>query len=132
MPPSWATSTQGRPYSKVHLISSLPILSGDLHGETWFLCSNSHLPALKDRFEVNLQLSENKFSTFFQQPLAMFVRRFLPVAMFGLVPGAFVGGIVGTATGTALSKALCDLGVPGFKEMIKDLETWALRVSKGS
>ncbi|KAF3038660.1 hypothetical protein E8E12_006676 [Didymella heteroderae] len=40
----------------------------------------------------------------------------------GLVPGAFIGGVVGTATGTSLSKALCDLGVPGFKETMTDLD----------
>jgi hypothetical protein len=45
----------------------------------------------------------------------------------GLVPGAFIGGIVGTATGTQLSKTLCELAVPGFKEFLDDLDDLGLK-----
>lgn len=44
----------------------------------------------------------------------------------GLVPGKFVGGIAGTATGTQLTRTLCELGVPGFKELLADLDDLGL------
>lgn len=39
----------------------------------------------------------------------------------GLIPGAFIGGVVGSTVGTALAKSLCEIGVPGFKEFLGDL-----------
>jgi hypothetical protein len=48
----------------------------------------------------------------------------------GLVPTAYINGVFGGVVGTALAKSLCDLGVPGFKELLEDLD--ALQLARSS